>query len=79
MYLYQKSDNESIRKDTLDFTTETYFSGHSDTHSVQENFNLLNSFIQLSADKHILSKTSKSVSSFPWITPEIRRKIRKKN
>ena len=29
-------------------------------------------------DKHIPSKTSRSVSSVPWITPEIRRKIRRK-
>ena len=28
---------------------------------------------------HIPSKTSRSVSSVPWITPEIRRKIRRKN
>ena len=41
--------------------------------------NLLTSFIQDSADKHIPSKTSRSVSSIPWITPEIRRKIRRKN
>ena len=40
---------------------------------------LLSSFIQDSADKHIPSKTSRSVSSIPWITPEIRRKIRRKN
>ena len=39
----------------------------------------LESFIQDSADKHIPSKTSRSVSSVPWITPEIRRKIRRKN
>ena len=49
------------------------------TRSVQENFNLITSFIQDSADKHIPSKTSRSVSSVPWLTPEIRRKIRKKN
>ena len=36
-------------------------------------------FIQESADKHIPSKTSLSVSSVPWITPEIRMKIRKRN
>ena len=36
------------------------------------------SFIQESADKHIPSKTSRSVTSVPWITPEIRRKIRRK-
>ena len=79
VYRYQKGDNESMRKDTLKFAKEKYFNGHSDTRSVQENFNLITSFIQDSADKHIPSKTSRSVSSVPWITPEIRRKIRKKN
>ena len=68
-----------MRKDTLTFAKEKYFNGHSDTRSVQENFNLITSFIQDSADKHIPSKTSRSVSSVPLITPEIRRKIRKKN
>ena len=79
VYLYQKGDYESMRKDTLVFAKEKYFNGHSDTRSVQENFDLLTSFIPDSADKHIPSKTSRSVSSIPWITPEIRRKIRRKN
>ena len=79
VYRYQKGDYESMRKDTLKFAKEKYFNGHSDTRSVQENFNLITSFIHDSADKHIPSKTSRSVSSVPWITPEIRRKIRKKN
>ena len=79
VYLYQKGDYESMRKDTLEFAKEKYFNGHSDIRSVQENFDLLTSFIQDSADKHIPSKTSRSVSSIPWITPEIRRKIRRKN
>ena len=68
-----------MRKDTLKFPNEKYFNGHSDTRSFQENFNLITSFIQDSADKHIPSKTSRWVSSVPWITPEIRRKIPKKN
>ena len=71
MYLYQKGDYESMRKVTLDFAKEQYFSGHSDFRSVQENLDLLTSFIQDWADKHISSKTSRSVSSIPWITPEI--------
>ena len=37
VYLYQKGDYESMRKDTLKFAKEKYFSGHSDTRSVQEN------------------------------------------
>ena len=45
----------------------------------KKSFNLITSFIQDSADKHIPSKTSRSVSSVPWITPAIRRKIRRKN
>ena len=40
---------------------------------------MLTSFIPDSADKHIPSKTSRSVSIIPLITPEIRRKIRRKN
>ena len=79
VYRFQKGDYESMRKDTLKFAKEKYFNGHSDTRSVQENFNLITSFIQDSADKHIPSKTIRSVSSVPWITPEIRRMIRKKN
>ena len=79
MYKYQKGDYESMRKDTLEFAKEKYFNGHSDTRSVQENFDFITSFIQDSADKHIPSKTSRSVSSVPWITSEIRRKIRRRN
>ena len=45
----------------------------------KKNFNLITSFIQDSADKHILSKISRSVSSVPWLTPEVRRKTRKRN
>ena len=40
---------------------------------------MITSFIQESAEKHIPSKTSRSTSSVPWITPEIRRKIRRRN
>ena len=45
-----------------------YSNGYSDNRWVQENFNLITSFIQESAEKHILSKTSRSTSSDPWKT-----------
>ena len=79
VYLYQKGDYESMRKDAFEFAKENYFNGFTDTRSVQENFNLITSFIQDSADRHIPSKTSRTVSSVPWITSEIRRKIRRRN
>ena len=77
-YLYQKGYYESMRKDTIEFAKEKYFNGHSDTRSVQENFDLLASFIQASADKHIPSKTSRSVSSVPLIIPEIKEESQEK-
>ena len=68
-----------MRSDALRFAKERYFNRYSDSRSFQENFNLITSFIQDLADKHIPSKTSHSVSSVPWITPAIRRKICRKN
>ena len=47
----------------------------SGTRNVQENLNLITSFIEESVEKHIPSKTNRSVSSVPWLTLEIRRKI----
>ena len=79
MYLYHKGDFESMRKDASDFAKDRYFSGYSDNRLVQENFDLVTSFNQESADKHIPFKTCRSVSSVPWITPEIRRKSRRRN
>ena len=76
---YQKGNYESMRKDTLKFVKARYFNGLSDTRSVQENFNLSTSFKEDSTDKHIPSNISRSVSCVPWITLEIRRKIRKRN
>ena len=79
MYLYLKGDLDSMRKNASDFAKDRYFNDYSDNRSVQENFDLITSFIQESADKHTPSKTSRSVCSVPWITPEIRRKIRRRN
>ena len=79
MYLYQKGDYESMKKDAFELAKEKYFNGFPGTRSVPENFNLIISFIQDSANKHIPSKTSRTVSSVPWITSEIGRKIRRRN
>ena len=65
MYLYQKGDCESMRKDAFEFAKEKYFNGFPDPRSVQENFNFITSFIQDSADKHIQPKTIRTVSSAP--------------
>ena len=62
-----------LGKMCLRFAKKKYFSGHWDAQSVQENFNLITSFIHNPADEHIPVKNySRSVSSIPWIIPEIR-------
>ena len=78
VYLYLKGDIESTRKDASDFGKDRYCNGYSDNRSVQENFDFITSCIQTFADTHIPSKTSRSVSSVPWITTEIRRQIHRK-
>ena len=82
MYLYQKGDYEYMRKDAFEFAKEKYFNGYPDTCTCteQENVNLITctSFIQESADKHIPSKTNRSISSVPWINPKIRRTIHRR-
>ena len=78
VYKYQKVVYESMKADALKFVKEKYFNGYSGTRSVQENFNSITSFMQDSVDKHAPSMTCRSVSSVPWLTPEIRRKIRRK-
>ena len=62
---YKKGDYGSMRSDALKFEKETYFNGYSNNMSVQENFNLITSFIQDSVDTHILSKTCRSIFSVP--------------
>ena len=56
VYLYQKGDFDSMRRDSSNFAKHTYFNGHSGSRSVQENFNLITSFIQETVDKYIPSK-----------------------
>ena len=70
---------ESWGKMRLTLQKDRYFNGYLDNRSIQENFDLIPSFTQGSADKHIPSKTSRSVSSVSWITLEIRRKVRRRN
>ena len=53
-----------MRSDALRFAKERYFNGYSGSRSVQNNFNLITSFIQDSADKHIPSNNNEKFRSF---------------
>ena len=68
-----------MRNETPYFANEKYFNVHPNSRSIQENFDLVPSFIQEVAVKHIPSNTSRYVSSVHWITTGIKRMIRKRN
>ena len=68
-----------MRKDASDFAKDRRFNGFLENRSAQENFDSITSFIQESVEKHIPSKTRRSISSVPLIPPKTRRKIRKRN
>ena len=68
-----------MRKDASEFPKDRFFNGYSENCWAQENFDFMAFFIQESAGKYIPSKTSRSIPSVPWITPEIRRKTHRRN
>ena len=41
VYLYQKGDFDSMRRDSSNFAKDKYFNGHSGSRSVQENYRRL--------------------------------------
>ena len=63
----KKGDYKSTRKDASEIAEENYFDGYPDTRSVQENFNLISSFMQDLADKHIPSKIVRRSLRFPGL------------
>ena len=67
VYLYQKGNFDSMRRDSSNVAKDKYFNGYSGSRSIQENFNLITSFIQEAAEKYIPSKTSRSSSPNPLV------------
>ena len=78
-YLYSKGDYEAMRAATKDFCCQNYFNSNENNRSLEENWELLKKFLLENIDKHVPSKTSRSVSSVPWLTGSIRKLIRKRN
>ena len=76
MFLHQKENFESMREDALYFAKDRYFNGNSDNRSVPDKFDFFRSRF---CGKVYPSKTNRLTSSIPRITPEIRRKIRRRN
>ena len=80
-----EGDYETMRKDALGFAKEKYFNGHSDTRSVQENFDLITSFIRMNTFHKKVALfprshgSSKLRSKFETLRREIKADVRKQH
>ena len=77
VYNFRKADFDKIRAELRDFS-EGYFSNHPDSSSVDQNWNSLKNKLLDLREKHVPSKMSSTRHNIPYITREIKGKIRQK-
>ncbi|KAJ8029979.1 hypothetical protein HOLleu_29537 [Holothuria leucospilota] len=75
---YSKGDYATMRRDTRGFCIK-YFNGGQDMRTVEENWQLIKSFLEKTVKANIPTKMTKSRKSLPWITDTIRRLVRRRN
>ena len=76
IFVYSKGDMEGIRTDILNFHEN--FLSDGPNHSSDDNWVLLKDFILQTMDRNIPSKFSRSRANQPWISPSLKRMVRKK-
>ncbi|CAG2246306.1 unnamed protein product [Mytilus edulis] len=75
---YKKADWDKIRIEVKKFQDE-YFSLTLTNNTTEEKWTLIKNKIQEITDKNIPSKIMKQKQDIPWLTPEIKRLIRKRD
>ena len=80
IFKYSDADWSRIRTETNSFSRQFIDSDWTRSNrSVSDNWNSLKNHIKVMMDKHVPHKQSKSNYQLPWLTPSIRKLIRKKN
>ena len=74
---FNRTDWTAVRKAAADVTT-SYMTRQPNNHIVEENGTLIETHILSLIEKHIPTKMSKSKQTYPWITPEIKKKLQRK-
>ncbi|XP_072182159.1 uncharacterized protein [Diadema setosum] len=76
IFIYSKGDIEGMRSDFKTFQDQFFCVNHQQT--TNENWLQLKNFLLQTMEKHIPSKLSRPLTKQPWITPSIKRMVRKK-
>lgn len=77
IYLFSKANIPNLQS-AIDTWQQDFLSSNPGSRSVQENWDIFKSKITLFMENHIPSKMSKPNNSSPWITNQIRKKIKRK-
>ena len=77
VYRFSKGDMDAVKRD-LETEFERFTKSDLSSKSVEENWNEFKTTLMSSIKKHIPQKTLGTRKDVPWMTPEIKRKIRKK-
>lgn len=78
-YLYNKGNYTKMKDETRTFNRDIYFNGLQNNSSTEENWKILKTFIQKTVNDNVPSKISRSRKQLPWISQNIRAKIRRRN
>jgi hypothetical protein len=78
IYMYHKADIPTLKEHTQEFV-QHFLNSNPGERSVNENWEIIRDKLLYLADIHIPSKMSKSKHNLPWVSPKIKRKMRKRD
>ena len=78
IYQFQKADHQRLKDAVSNFSAE-FLASSPETNTVDENWTKIISFLTKCMQEFVPSKLSKTRHHLPWITPSIKRQMRKRD
>ncbi|KAJ8031305.1 hypothetical protein HOLleu_27992 [Holothuria leucospilota] len=78
IWQFSKGDYSTMRRDTRTFALG-YFNGGQNNRSIDENWQLLKSFLERTVKKNVPTKLTRTRTSLPWVNDGIRKLIRRRD
>ena len=78
IYMFDKADKEALQADVADFVNN-FLQSNPENQSCDTNWQMMRDTLSELVEKHVPSKLSKGKRSLPWITADVKRKMRKRD
>ena len=78
IWQFSKGDYSTMRRDTRSFAIG-YFNGGQNNRSIDENWQLLKSFLERTVKKNVPTKLTRTRTSLPWVNDGICRLVRRRD